>query len=215
MNKRLILLLGGGLVAATTLSLSATAVLATSATTWTVRPGGPVTGVGTGKGSFRDISTGTTLSCTSSNTSATVKSGSGLSGTGIAAITAVTYSNCTGPLGLTFAVQTSASETNAAEQNAKSFNAATGVATETITHISGTISGPSCSATVNGTTSAGNNGMVTGHYSNSTGVLTISSSGGNLHIFNVSGCAGLINSGDSAAITTSYKITPHQTITSP
>ena len=39
--------------------------------------------------------------------------------------------------------------------------------------------------------------------------------GGNLHVFNVSGCAGLINSGDATTFSGTYTVTPAQTITSP
>ena len=57
-------------------------------------------------------------------------------------------------------------------------------------------------------------GKTTGTYTNSTHVLKVS--GGNLHVWNVSsGCLGLINSGDASRSTGSYTITPHQTITSP
>jgi hypothetical protein len=45
--------------------------------------------------------------------------------------------------------------------------------------------------------------------------LTVLATGGNLHIYNVSGCFGLINSGDTATFGGSYQITPKQVITSP
>lgn len=215
MYKRIALLLGGGLTA-TSLSLGANAVLATSAQTWTVSPGGIVKATGTGtSGSLQDGSTGTTLTCTSTAGQGTVKSGSGLAGQNIGMFTSITFSGCTGPAGLTFTVKTSASKAKAADQSAKSYNASTGVTKETITHISATITGPSCSATVNGTSPTGNNGMVAGSYSNKTQISTISSSGGNLHIYNVQGCLGLINNGDPAVFTSSYKVSPGLIITSP
>src|SRR5215468_3230493 len=37
----------------------------------------------------------------------------------------------------------------------------------------------------------------------------------NLHVYNVNGCAGLINSGDATTFSGSYTISPKQTITSP
>jgi len=36
-----------------------------------------------------------------------------------------------------------------------------------------------------------------------------------LHVYNVNGCAGLINSGDATTFSGSYTISPKQTITSP
>jgi hypothetical protein len=56
---------------------------------------------------------------------------------------------------------------------------------------------------------------VAGTYTNGTHVLKILASGGNLHIYNVKGCFGLIKSGDKSAFTGSYKITPGQTIKGP
>jgi hypothetical protein len=49
-----------------------------------------------------------------------------------------------------------------------------------------------CSATVDGTGASANNGTVTAKYSNGTGKLSTSGVG-NLHIYNVHGCAGLVN----------------------
>ena len=97
--------------------------------------------------------------------------------------------------------------------NAVSFSS--GVTTGTITHIHATLTGPGCSATVDGTSATANNGMVKAKYSNGTGKLTTLTSGGNLHVYNVSGCAGLINSGDATTFSGSYAISPKQTITSP
>jgi len=96
--------------------------------------------------------------------------------------------------------------------NAVSFSS--GVTTGTITGIHATLTGPSCSAVVDGTGATANNGKVTVKYSNSTGKLTTTGAG-NLHIYNVSGCAGLIGNGDGSSFKGSYAISPKQTITSP
>src|SRR5262245_43921864 len=69
------------------------------AATWTVKPGGAITAKA-GKTTLTDKSTGSQLSCASSTGKGTVKKGSGLSGNGIGSITALSFSNCTGPLGL-------------------------------------------------------------------------------------------------------------------
>jgi hypothetical protein len=178
------------------------------AATWTVKPGGAITAKA-GKTTLTDKNTHSVLTCTSSSGKGTAKTGSGLSGTGIASISTLSFSNCTGPLGLTFTVKTTHFPWHL---NAKTFSG--GVTTGTITGIHATLSGPSCSATVDGTSATANNGSVTAKYSNSTGKLSTTGAG-NLHVYNVSGCAGLINTGDSASFVGSYAVSPKQTITSP
>jgi hypothetical protein len=178
------------------------------AATWTVKPGGAITAKA-GVTTLKDTKTGSTLSCSSSSGKGTLKHGSGLSGAGIGTISALSFNSCTGPLGLTFTVHTTHFPWHL---NAVSFSS--GVTTGTITGIHATLSGPSCSAVVDGTGASANNGRVTAKYSNGTGRLTTTGAG-NLHIYNVSGCAGLINSGDASSFKGSYLVSPHQTITSP
>jgi hypothetical protein len=201
-----------GIALAGMLALSASAAGAATnsrvAATWTVKPGGAITAKA-GKTTLTDKNTGSILTCTSSSGKGTVKKGSGLSGTGIGSITSLGFSNCTGPLSLTFTVKTTHFPWHL---NAKSF--AGGVTTGTITGIHATLSGPGCSATVDGTGATANNGSVTAKYSNSTGKLSTTGAG-NLHVYNVSGCAGLINNGDSTSFVGSYAVSPKQTITSP
>jgi hypothetical protein len=67
---------------------------------------------------------------------------------------------------------------------------------------------------VDGTSATANNGSVTAKYGNATGKLT-TTGGGNLHAYNVNGCAGLIHTGDAASFKGAYAISPKQTITSP
>ena len=55
---------------------------------------------------------------------------------------------------------------------------------------------------------------MTAKYSNGTGKLSTTGAG-NLHIYNVHGCAGLVNSGDASSFVGSYAVSPKQTITSP
>ncbi len=201
-----------GAALAGVLALTASSALAASSTgaavTWTVKPGGAITAKA-GVTTLKDTKTGSTLTCKTSSGKGTVKSGSGLSGTGIGSITALSFSTCTGPLSLVFTVKTTHFPWHL---NAVSFSS--GVTTGTITGIHATLSGPSCSAVVDGTGATANNGRVTAKYSNGTGKLTTTGAG-NLHIYKVSGCAGLINSGDGSSFKGSYAITPKQTITSP
>ncbi|HEV2371602.1 MAG TPA: hypothetical protein VGS19_05465 [Streptosporangiaceae bacterium] len=193
-----------GLSAGSATAATSTAVKAT----WTVKPGGAITAKA-GTTTLTDKNTGNQLKCASSSGKGTLKSGSGLSGTGIGSITALTFTTCTGPLGLVFTVHNSHFPWHL---NAMSFSS--GVTTGTITGIHSMLSGPSCSAIVDGTSATANNGQVTATYSNSTGKLT-ATGGGNLHLYNVSGCFGLIKSGDVVSFKGSYAVTPKQTITSP
>lgn len=199
------LLFVGGLTAALT-GLAAGPAMA--ATTWTVSPGGSISGTA-GTTTLTDTGTGSKLTCTSSSTSGTVKSGSGLSGAGIGSISSLTFSGCTG-FGFSFTVTTSHLPY---ALNANSFSS--GVTTGTITGIHASVSGPGCSAVVDGTSATGNNGSVTATYTNSSGALKVLTTGGNLHIYNVSGCLGLLRSGDAATFSGTYTVTPRQTITSP
>jgi hypothetical protein len=192
--------------AALTIGLGASQAVAA---TWTVKPGGAITAT-SGTTTLKDTSTGNSLTCKSSKSTATLKSGSGLSGTGIGSIKTATFSTCTGPLGLTFTVTSGHLPWHL---NAVSYSS--GVTHGTITGIHATLTGSGCSAIVDGTGATANNGKVSGTYTNSTHVLKILTTGGNLHIYNVSGCLGLIHSGDGSTFTANYSVSPAQTITSP
>lgn len=207
MRKHLTAILLGSGAAALALGIG-TAAMATTATTWTIKPGGAVTGsAGTTK--LTDKNTGTVLTCKSSATKATLKKGSGQTNP-LGKITSATFSTCTA-LSLSFTVTTNASTTTPWKLNGSTFSS--GVTHGSITGIRANLSGSGCSATVGGTT-ASSTGKVTGTYTNSTGILKVT--GGNLHVWNVStGCLGQINSGDATTFAGSYTISPKQTITSP
>jgi hypothetical protein len=197
-----------GAVTAAMIGMAAAPAVGATATTWTVKPGGAITAKA-GVTKLKDTKTGSVLQCMTSSGKGTAKKGSGLPGAGIASITALGFTSCTGPLSLTFTVKTTGFPW---KLNAASFKS--GVTTGTITGIRAKLTGPSCSATVGGT-SASAAGTVAATYTNSTGKLTTKTTGGNLHVFNVVGCAGLINSGDPTTFSGSYAISPKQTITSP
>lgn len=196
--------------AALLIGASATPALA-AAPTWTIKHGGIVTAKA-GKTSLKDTKTGTVLTCTSSGAKITLKKGSHLSGVGIGSITTITFSKCTGPLGLSFTVKSSHLPW---KLNALSYNRKTGTTTGTITGIHSTLSGPGCSAAVDGTGASKHNGMVRVIYVNKTHKLTVLPTGGNLHIYDVSGCFGLVNDGNGSSFTAVDVVTPAQTITSP
>jgi hypothetical protein len=85
----------------------------------------------------------------------------------------------------------------------------------TISGIHLTISSSVCSATIDGTSGTAHNGMVKVTYANATHKLKILAAGGNLHVYNVSGCLSLINNNDAGSITSTYAVSPAQKITSP
>lgn len=200
------------LTSATTAGVIAvTTGVAFAAITFTISPGGAITAkAGTTK--LKDTATGSVLQCASSSSSGTLKKGSGISGSNLGSITALSFSNCTGPLGLTFTVTNSHFPWTL---SGSSFNSTSGVTTGHISGIHATLSGPGCSADVDGTADGANNGKVKVTYTNSTGKLKVAAGGGNLHVYNVSGCANLINSGDATQFTGTYTVSPKQTITSP
>lgn len=197
--------------AATAVAIGASAGVALAvAITFTITPGGGITATA-GTTTLTDTATGSVLTCTSSTSTGTLKSGSGVSGTNIGSITKLSFSNCMGPLGLTFTVTNSAFPWTL---SGTSYNAGTGTTTGFINGIKSKLSGPSCSANVGGAT-ATSKGKVKITYKNSTGKLSVLAAGGNLHVWKVSGCAGLINSGDATQFVGVYTVTPKQKITSP
>lgn len=197
--------------AASVIVLTAAPVLA--AVTWTVKPGGSVTGKA-GATVVTDTTAGHSVTCTSSVAKGTLKSGSHLAGAGIGTATSLNFKGCT-----VASVTASMAITGKMPLNATKYDATTKVAHMTLTKIHGTFSVGTfgCSATLDGTGAAAHNGMVLATFSNKTNVLKVLATGGNLHLYHVSnGCSiGNIHSGDSVNFTGSYKLTVKQTITSP
>jgi hypothetical protein len=200
--------LAASAAAAAAVSLGAASSAATTATTWTVKPGGSVTGKASSP-ELKDTATGTVVTCQALTTVGTAKSGTGLTNP-LGKVTSATFTNCTGPGGVALTVTGSASKTNPWKLDGLTYSS--GVTHGKLTGVRGTVSGNGCSATVSGTTST-TAGTIKGTYTNSTHILK--ATGGNLHIWNVSGCFGLANNGDPTILKGSVKITPGQTITSP
>ena len=196
--------------AASVIGLAAAPALA--AVTWTVKPGGAVTGTA-GKTVVTDATKGLSVTCTSSVAKGTLKKGSGLAGAGIGTITSLAFKGCN-VSGITVSVTI----TGKMPLNATAYNGTTKVASMTITKIHGTISvsAINCKATIDGTGGAAHNGMVKGTFTNGTNTLKVSAKGGNLHIYNASsGCNGAVSNNDAVNFTGSYKFAPKTTITSP
>jgi hypothetical protein len=192
------------------------------APTWTVTPGG-ATSAKSGTVTIEDATTGARIICKQSTSTITFKSGSGLSGTHIAKISHLTYNSCSNvheKLTWKPTVETVKPSGGHPEVNAESFSGPEptigggSLVTGTITGIGLTVSTPGCSASITGPGTA-TTGRVAFSYANATGKLTVQAAGGTLQIASVSGCLGLLNDGDPATISTTYTITPKQTITSP
>jgi hypothetical protein len=175
---------------------------------WTVSPGGDFTGK-SGTVKITDTKTGVTFGCHSSNITGTLNEGSGLNGPGIGSITGLSLSACTGPAGSV----TVTPNALPLALNAVSYKG--GATSSTIGGIDATLSGKGCSAMMDGTTAKSANGQVGATYNNKQGQLAVLPSGGNLTLYNVSGCLGLMNNSDRVTVSATYKLSPAQQITGP
>lgn len=174
-------------------------------TTWTVSPGGPVTGHAP-KTILFDTTTGQAgIPCIDSVARGTLKSGAGLPGAGLGSLTGLTFNN--GCFTLT-------ASHFPWKVNAQTYATATGTTSGTITGIHLIFTDPTfCDLVADGTGANAGNGTVRFKYVNSTGKLKIVPAGGNLHIYQVNGCGGAFHDGDTATFSATYAITPPQTIT--
>ena len=180
---------------------------AAAATTWTVNPGGPVTGH-SNRTALIDTTTGTFgIFCASSSLHGKFRSGHGLPGAGLGSVTAVSFSG--GCFTLT-------SGHLPWKVNARSYTSSTGTTTGTITGVHLVFTDPAfCDFAADGTGATAGNGIVHFRYTNGTGKLRIVATGSTLHIYRVNGCGGTIHDGDAAALSGTYVVTPAQVITSP
>lgn len=188
------------------LGLSATSAFAATATTWSVAPGGSISGAA-GTTTVTDTTSGLALSCKTSTLTGTLKKGTGLKGAGLGTVTNVAFNNCSVD-GITLSISSGAVKW---PLNAVTYSS--GVTHGTITKIHVSISSSECSAVIDGTSGSANNGKVNITYTNSTHKLAILPTGGNLHVYDVSGCLGAISNGDAGTIKSTYAVTPAQTIT--
>jgi hypothetical protein len=210
MRKRLTAVILSSGAAALAIGLGATTAMASSATTFSVSPGGAFSFAGTGQVKDATNSSHVVAKCTITM-SGTLKKGHGLAGKGIGTITKGSFTKCT------IATLSVTVTTNGLpwKMNATSYNSTTGVTTGTISGLDLVANGPGCTATLDGTAAGANNGTVKITYTNSTGKIKLLGTGGNLHSYAVNGCFGLINNGDVEQASGSGAVTPKQTITSP
>jgi hypothetical protein len=184
----------------------ATTTTATTTSTWTVKPGGSSTGSNT-YFYLKDPKTKAGFACQKSSLAITFKSGSGLAGAGLGSVTSVSVAKCLPPAGygVTFSNLPYA-------LSVSSYSSGTTTGRISGVHAVGT--GPGCYFVLDGTSPKADNGYINVTYSNSSGELKLDS-GGNLHFYDVSGCFGLLGSGDRATPQSidPYKLSPKQAIT--
>jgi hypothetical protein len=197
---------GIGFIAASAALAIGLSALPAAAATWTITPGGAVAMTGTNV-KAKDSHSGSTITCTSLGLDGTMEKGSGLSGTRVASLDRGTATGCTvSTISLTVRPEDLPWRINLLSYNS-------GTVRGTISHMEIAVTAPGCSFVIDGTTGGASDGKVDFSYSDSTGKLTIT--GGNLHVWDVSGCLGLVNNGDPIGITGTFTLTPRQKITSP
>lgn len=196
------------------ISLGTTASFASTASTWTVSPGGSWTGVMSGTFTLMDTTNGKSLGCGHTKSAGTFRPGTGLSGTGIGTITSLAFTKCTGPRRLAFTV---AGKNFPWSISADSYDPAitNGTTTGTLSGIHARLTATGCTAVVDGTRAFADDGATQIHYHNSLAKLKIRPAASTLHVYKVVGCTGLFTSGDAVTFSSAYILTPAQTITSP
>jgi hypothetical protein len=205
--------LGKALIAsaatASVISMAAAPGLATTATTWTVKPGGGVFAT-SGTATLTDVTALQTVQCSFSTAKGSFTKGTGLSGTGIGNFLSISFTACAlrgVPVTLDIAGDMPV--------NALKYSPVKKIVNMTVTHMHGGISINLCSAAIDGTSGTANNGMVKARYMDTGATMKVLTTGGNLHLYNVVNCQGLLNSNDVVDFTATYKVRPAQTITSP
>jgi hypothetical protein len=206
MRKRLTALLLGSGAAALALSLATTTAMASSASTWSVKPGGSIKA--SGPAQVKDTKTGTVAKCSSVKLGGTLKKGSGLSGTGLGSVTSASFSGCKiATIAVTVKVHGLPWKLDATSYK-------NGTTSGTVSGIDLVATATGCKATLDGTGAGKDNGMTKITYSNSSGKLSLLGPGGNLHSWAVSGCFGLVKNGDPEQASGTETVTPKQTIKS-
>ena len=212
MIKQARTVIGAAAAAAVVIGLGVTPVAAATAT-WTITPGGKFyTFVDPATPELADATTGARFPCpTDFGISGTLKSGAGLvNPIGTIATARGRAGNplvlqCTGNgLQLTVTFSGLPWPVRALRYDSAGPGTTSGILTGVTGRIA-SFSGPSCSAVIDGTAPGAGDGRVRFAYANN-GDFTIKPAG-NLHFYNVSGCNGHFNSGDSMSYTAPMLIT--------
>lgn len=193
------------------LAVVLSAVASSAATAgWTVSPGGHFTGKQSGQVTITDTVTKKSVVCATTAAAGSLKSGTGLRGTGIGRLTSVSLTGCTTIHGPAFTVTAGALPWSL---NAVTYIPAKTTTYGTLTGIHLSLAATGCSVTIDGTSAAGDNGSVAIHIHNSPSKLKLESAGGSLHAYVGSGCTGEFKTGDAVTVSAAYLISPAQTVT--
>jgi hypothetical protein len=194
--------------AALAISLSASSSAAT-APGWHVSPGGSFTGSQSGKVTITDTVTKKTIVCATTAAAGRFRSGTGLPGAGIGTLGSVSLTGCAIVHGVAFTVTPGPLPWSL---NASKYIPAKATTYGTLTKFHLTLAATGCSASIDGTGAASDNGTVVIHIHNSPSKLKLEALGSNLHIYVGSGCTGQFKNGDAATVSSAYLISPKQRI---
>ncbi|WP_327291422.1 hypothetical protein [Streptomyces sp. NBC_01198] len=186
-------------------AFAAVFTLGTSAFAGTVTPGGTFTAT-LAPWTVANPATGFNVTCASLALHGSLMSSSSPT---IGHFTSAAATSCVGPggiavtetfLGLPWTI------------NETAYNSSTGVALGTFTGLRVQLTGPLCGATVAGAGGGTSPATLTWSHSNSSPQL-LTVTGGGLHVFNVTGCFGLLHNGDSVTVgSNAFTLSPPQTI---
>jgi hypothetical protein len=195
---------------AAAVGLAAASASAATAPSWTISKGGAVTAT-TKSLTIEDVTQTAGLPCKASTIKGRLKSGKVSSGANAGTVVSAAVSGCSVA---GFAITVKAGHLPW-HLNLVSYNATKGVTTGTLTGIHMTFAVPAvgCTAVVDGTRSAANNGKIQVTYTNKTGKLVTLTAGSTLRLYNVKNCMGVVSNGDKIAIIATYVLTPKQKIT--
>ena len=169
-----------------------------SAIAWTGPASASVTWTSAGALQFTDTRSGTVIAC-SASTAAMVPTDTGTTPDGH--ITSISFSGCTGPLVTLTLTAKGLDWPVSAQPTARAIGETSGghgIAVD--------VSGPSCSAEVDGTGANTETGVAHFTFGRVSSALGVALSGGNLHIYAVNGCAGLVRNGDAVSFKVSYHL---------
>jgi hypothetical protein len=190
--------------------LAASPAAAATKASWTITRGGAVTAT-TKSFTIEDITQKAGLTCGSSTVKGKLKSGSFLSGANAGTVTSATVASCSIE-GVPVTIKPGHLPWHL---NLVSYNAAKGVTTATLTGIHMTLAAPDvgCTAVLDGTGKAADDGTLEVTYTNKTAKLTTHTAGSKLRLFGVTNCESVVNNGDAIAIIANYGVSPKQKIT--
>lgn len=197
-------LIAASMAAASLLTIAVNVAQVAAATaTWTVTPGGSFASFsGSGHNQhFIDVSTSAKVLCPDLQISGRFKSGTGLANP-VGTITSVGNNFVPGqPYGCTVSGNAGTVVImvtfSPVKIRAVQYDASQNLTYGALAGIHAAFSSPTCSGIIDGTSATAGNGLVRFKYQDNIGFLLTLFGGGSLHLFNVSGCGGLINNGDA------------------